>query len=445
VEAVHRDGLRVGAIVDLGALEVRADPDEADPDAAPGLFALVQAFREDLRGLGGDRAPGLVAAVTRMDGCFGLRGGTDFAVGPAGSVGLLKSLAREWPEVRVRCIDLAPGLEQARALDALWEELSRAGPLEVGCDAQGRWRPALVPRPMTDFQPLEEVLPQGSVLLVIGGAYGIAAEAVRWAAARCRPRLVLLGRSPEPGPESPELDSLRDRATLRRYFLERAGAGATPAEVERRVDDALKARAIRATLDGARSLGAEVEYRQADARDPAGIAGAIEAVYARYGRIDGVIHAAGVIEDRLVADKRADSFARVYATKVAAARALAAHLRPQGLKFLVLYSSVAGRFGNRGQTDYAAANEVLNALALALQRRWQARVVAVGWGPWEAGMVSEGLERLYSSAGIGLIAASDGLAHLEREIGCAAERPGAVVVTRSCRRIAGPLADSVRE
>ena len=51
------------------------------------------------------------------------------------------------------------------------------------------------------------------------------------------------------------------------------------------------------------------------------------------------------------------------ATKAGSALTLAEHLRPEGLRFLVLFSSVSGRFGNRGQADYAAASEVLGRLA----------------------------------------------------------------------------------
>ena len=70
------------------------------------------------------------------------------------------------------------------------------------------------------------------------------------------------------------------------------------------------------------------------------------------------------------------------ATKAGAALTLAEHLRPDGLRFLVLFSSVSGRFGNRGQADYAAASEVLGKLAHELDSRWPARVVSIDWGPW---------------------------------------------------------------
>jgi NAD(P)-dependent dehydrogenase (short-subunit alcohol dehydrogenase family) len=70
------------------------------------------------------------------------------------------------------------------------------------------------------------------------------------------------------------------------------------------------------------------------------------------------------------------------------------------LKYLVFFSSISGRFGNVGQADYSAANEYLSKLARKLDAEWPARVVAIGWGPWDGGMVSGELRRMYLSRGI---------------------------------------------
>ena len=67
-------------------------------------------------------------------------------------------------------------------------------------------------------------------------------------------------------------------------------------------------------------------------------------------------------------------------TKLDGALNLARLLRPEPLRFAVFFSSIAGRFGNRGQSDYAAANEALNKLAIWLDRRWPGRVVAPASG-----------------------------------------------------------------
>ena len=130
-----------------------------------------------------------------------------------------------------------------------------------------------------------------------------------------------------------------------------------------------------------------------------------------------MIHGAGLIEDRLVRDKGRDSLMRVMQAKAGAAGTLAQHLREDSLRFMVFFGSVAGRFGNRGQADYAAASEVLAKLACELDRRWAARVVAIDWGPWRsAGMVSPELERQFASRGVALIGLDQGCALLEEEL-----------------------------
>ncbi len=89
------------------------------------------------------------------------------------------------------------------------------------------------------------------------------------------------------------------------------------------------------------------------------------------------------------------------------------------LGFLVLFGSVSGVFGNRGQVDYSAANDALDTFARAWAHRFDGRVVAVDWGPWApsvGGMVSAELEREYARRGVGAIPHDDGVAALLREL-----------------------------
>ena len=179
----------------------------------------------------------------------------------------------------------------------------------------------------------------------------------------------------------------------------------------------LRVREVRDTLDRIRKNGSKVECLTCDVRDVAALTACVEQTYRTFGRIDGVIHGAGVIEDKLVKDKALDSFDRVVETKVHGALALASSLRAESLKFLVLFSSISGRFGNRGQGDYAAANEILNKLAQDLDRRWPGRVAAINWGPWQtAGMASPDVLRQFAERGVSLIEVEDGCRRLLDEI-----------------------------
>ncbi|NJN19078.1 MAG: SDR family NAD(P)-dependent oxidoreductase, partial [Oscillochloris sp.] len=248
-----------------------------------------------------------------------------------------------------------------------------------------------------------------------GGARGITAEALLGLAERYRPQLVLVGRRALPDAESPETIRYQEPGQLR-ALLAAQNRTATPAQIERRLRDLLAARELRRNLERLRAAGAQVDYRSVDVGDGAAFAALIAQIYAQYGRIDGVIHGAGVIEDRLLRDKTPESFARVLAPKVNGALTLAQHLRPEALHFLIFFASVSGRFGNRGQADYAAANEVLSKLALHLDRQWPGRVAALAWGPWRSGMVSPALERAFSERGVSLLEPEVGRQHFVAEI-----------------------------
>ncbi|GAC1313291.1 MAG: hypothetical protein NVSMB14_14590 [Isosphaeraceae bacterium] len=122
-----------------------------------------------------------------------------------------------------------------------------------------------------------------------------------------------------------------------------------------------------------------------------------------FGEPVGLIHAAGIIQDKLMRDKTPDSFDRVWGVKIEGALNLARLLPVNRMRFTAYFSSIAGRFGNAGQADYAAANEAINKLAIWLDRRSAGRVVSMIWGPWAGvGMVSE-IESHLARRGHGLI------------------------------------------
>ena len=119
-----------------------------------------------------------------------------------------------------------------------------------------------------------------------------------------------------------------------------------------------------------------MEYYVFDVRDATVLEALIDDIYRRWGCLDGVIHGAGVVEDKLIPKKRPQSFARVLSTKVDSAFVLSRKLDPARLRFLVFFSSVSGRFGNRGQSDYAAANVPENELRNVHLRPFRAAVEA---------------------------------------------------------------------
>ena len=345
------------------------------------------------------------------------------------------------PSYESKCIDADPDIDVKRLVDeSLMEFYDDDSTVEVGFTQSGRFQLELAEEcvPTADLSGLS--LEHDGVLLVTGGAYGITADVTRAMAEKFRSRLVLVGRSPMPEAEPEATRSLNDRAELRQFLIGEArarGEKIKPAEIESGIKRILKDRQIRDNIAAMRSAGAQVEYHALDIRDGDAFGRLIDSIYDRYGRIDGVLHGAGVIDDRMMREKSPESFDMVFETKVIPAMVLSEKLRPETLKFLVFFSSIAGRFGNAGQSDYSAANEVVNKLADGLSQKWpHVHAVAINWGPWDGGMVSDDLRKLYASKQIYPIAIDQGkrrcLEELERGNTGAPE----IVVAASLEQIA---------
>jgi polyketide synthase PksL len=108
-------------------------------------------------------------------------------------------------------------------------------------------------------------------------------------------------------------------------------------------------------------------------------------IRAKFGQVDGVIHAAGVVEDGLARSKARESFDQVFDAKVKTMANLSELLRDEKLAFLVTLGSVAGIHGALGQADYAAANARLDQMAAALDREVAFPVTSLDFSLWAEG------------------------------------------------------------
>ncbi|HIK65316.1 MAG TPA: KR domain-containing protein, partial [Henriciella marina] len=100
---------------------------------------------------------------------------------------------------------------------------------------------------------------------------------------------------------------------------------------------------------------------------------------------------------------------RVFGPKIGGLEALISQLDTSQLKTVVFFSSVAARYGNAGQADYAMANEILNRMAWWLKSaNPAAAITSINWGPWDGGMVDEGLRAKFAELGVPLISKSAG-------------------------------------
>ncbi|MEU4926134.1 SDR family NAD(P)-dependent oxidoreductase [Streptomyces yokosukanensis] len=374
------------------------------------------------------------------------------ALRAAGLDGLFRSVVCEYPDLLARVVAVADTAPAAVA-DAVLAELRAPGPAPVvlRTAAGARQGLELVPAPLGPLaatgagpagpgaaEAAALGLGRDSVVLLVGGARGITARFAATLAGACRCRVELLGRTPAPaGPEDPHTAAARTPVELRAALA--AGPGAPrPADINRAAERILAQREIATTLTELGALGSAARYRSVDFRDRDAVLQAVKEIHADHGRLDGVVFAAGVIEDRLIAEKSPESFQRVYGTKTAGATALFAALDdlPGTPAFTVLFGSVAAVLGNRGQADYAAANDALETLGADWAARTGARALTVHWGPWapsgtHGGMVGAELGREYARRGIELIDPDEGTAALLRELAWGDPSARAVVYTAS--------------
>ncbi|WP_437624330.1 SDR family NAD(P)-dependent oxidoreductase [Sorangium sp. So ce1151] len=361
--------------------------------------------------------PALFVTVQDTGGDFGLAGSDRAWTG--GLPGLAKTAALEWAEASCRAIDVERGGQTAGEIaEAIATELLSGGvELEIGLRADGRRTTLLSVR--QDAQPGPLPLGPSDVVVASGGARGVTAATLIALARASRARFALLGRTAlEDDPAA--CRGADGEAALKAALIKAAAAAgqrATPADIGRQVAKILANREVRATLDAIRAAGGEALYVSADVNDARAVAAALDGVRSALGPITAVVHGAGVLADKLIAEKTVEQLDRVFNTKVDGLRALLGATGSDPLKAIVLFSSIAARSGNKGQCDYAMANEVLNKVAAAeAARRPGCRVKSLGWGPWQGGMVNAALEAHFAQLGVPLIPLAAGARMLIDEL-----------------------------
>jgi acyl transferase domain-containing protein/thioesterase domain-containing protein/acyl carrier protein len=212
------------------------------------------------------------------------------------------------------------------------------------------------------------LLRRGGCYLITGGFGGIGSSIARSLAETQQAKLVMLTRSPLPPRE--EWDA---------WLAEHPG-------------DSISDR-IRSTLE-LESLGAKVLVVAADVADVQAVADAVADARVAFGRIDGVIHAAGVVSDGPLLAKRASDVEASFAAKIYGTRVLWDTLSDQKLDFVLLFASTSTAIAAPGQVDYVAANCYLNAFASNL-RAQGITALSLNWGIWnDVGMAVAAAEQI---------------------------------------------------
>ena len=275
--------------------------------------------------------------------------------------GLASAIAVEHPEFWGGIIDLAiePSADEADTLLKVVDRGDREDRLVI---REEIYVPRLQPTAIESDKPLK-LNAEGSYLIT-GGLGALGLQVARWLADFGAKNLLLLGRS-KPSPDA------------------------------------------RQTITELEQQGVTINIALADISDR----DALKQILATYGSIEGVIHAAGVLDDGLLQGQTWSRFEKVIAPKVAGAWNLHLCTQDLDLDFFVLFSSVASLIGSPGQSNYSVANTGLDAIA-RYRRSRNLPALSINWGAWaNSGMA---VERDFKVPGLNLIEPQEGLAILER-------------------------------
>ncbi|WP_353142810.1 SDR family NAD(P)-dependent oxidoreductase [Paracoccus sp. (in: a-proteobacteria)] len=268
----------------------------------------------------------------------------------ATAAGPIRVMPNEMPGVSARLVDIrvpAKGGLDALATNLLEEALAPSGAAVAAWRDGRRFEQSLERVALADDGMA--AIAQGATCLITGGFGGLGQTIARELAQRGGAKLALTTRG--------------------------------------RVDSP----AVTALVRQLQALGAEVLAIRADVTSPEDMARAVAETKARFGSLDVVLHAAGVIRDGLIAAKTDDEAWDVLAPKLLGTRALVQALSADPAKLTVLFSSTSSVIASVGQADYVAANEYLNAVARSTPAAL-GRVVAVNWGVWaDTGMAARAM------------------------------------------------------
>jgi acyl transferase domain-containing protein/NAD(P)-dependent dehydrogenase (short-subunit alcohol dehydrogenase family)/acyl carrier protein len=375
-----------------------------------------------------------LVSATRFGGQHGYDEGG--AIAPLGGAvsGFTKTYNWERLEALAKVVDFEAQRKPSEVAEILIEETLRdPGAIEVGYKDGLRWTVGLQEQPAADGNPGLK-LDSNTVFLVTGAAGSIVSGITADLATASGGTFYLLDLVPEPDPNNPDLKRfVSDKDGLKRELFARIqarGERATPALVEKELAGLERALAAQTAIDAVRAAGGAAHYFSVNLTDAHGVARVIKQVRERSGRIDVLLHAAGIERSHFLSDKDPREFDLVFDVKSDGWFNLLHAIGDMPLGATVAFSSIAGRFGNGGQTDYSSANDLLCKITSSFRTtRPATRGIVIDWTAWGGiGMATRGsIPKMMELAGIDMLPPEAGIPLIRRELTAGGTR-GEIVI-----------------
>ncbi|MCI8963281.1 MAG: SDR family NAD(P)-dependent oxidoreductase [Eubacterium sp.] len=351
--------------------------------------------------------------LVQMDGKLGVTGNENNTV-LGGLFGLAKSVASEWSkDTIVKTIDVESCCKKSEIIQFFMEEVfsDNARCLEIGRCQDGK-RYYLGLQEHNDVHEAKNVPTEQDIFLVSGGGQGITAKCIIRLAKEYHSKFILMARN-ELKDDVSWLMNCKTKREVQDLLIKKMKEEKKklkPNEIAILVKRYYSQVMVRKTIDELKKAGSTVAYYSCDVTNENQVKHVINEVTKDYGAITGFIHGAGILADKFIYKKNEKDYDKVVATKIMGFHTCFSNLEQNKLKYIVMFSSVAAFFGNKGQTDYSMANDTLNKIAYVLKRKYPSCcTVAINWGPWDYGMIDNSLKNALVSRNISVLSVEEGV------------------------------------
>lgn len=270
--------------------------------------------------------------------------------------GLSRIIGMENLNLKTRCLDV----DETATEDTVLNELNSGYSGHMAAYRMNTRYAEVIDRyDISDLQAQPKTVRDSGVYIITGGTGTIGLNMASFLASKKKVKLALLNRSALPARE--QWDACIREGT----------------------DPLLCSKLIQ--LKSIEEQGSEVIFYRVDVSDEIQLKGALDEIRSKYGKIDGILHCAGIGIGReavTVSNETEEEFIKILSPKVNGTWLLERLTRNDSLDFLVLFSSAITLVGGIGIGGYIAANAYQDAFA-GFAARQGCRVLTVNWPSWK--------------------------------------------------------------
>jgi surfactin family lipopeptide synthetase A len=278
-------------------------------------------------------------------------------------LGLVRTLSQEMPWLDASHMDVSAQDNAAAAARVICELNAVRLEPEVAWRAASRFVPRLERAALEKSAKKPLPFKSGGRYVITGGLGGIGTEVARFLLTRFAANVLLVGRTQLP--ERNKWDSMRGQSDT----------------ISSRIQE----------LTELEKLPGRVDYAALDISNPSTLRSCIREAETRWGgKVDGVIHLAGVFKETMLVEESRESFAAALQPKALGALAIAEVLNDRPNCLYVLFSSVNSIFGGATVGAYTAANSFIDGFSLARRTSHPTTTYCLAWSPWDDTGMSRG-------------------------------------------------------